>query len=66
MQPIANWESVGLIFLLASDIVIRLVSNYALLVPNKGAKSKLRGIKQKKIQIIPLNLDLDLLFRTDA
>ena len=29
----------------------------------KGAKSRLRGIKQKKIQIIPLNLDLDLSFR---
>ena len=38
----------------------RLVSNYALLLPNKGAKSRLRGIKQKKIQIIPMTLDLDL------
>ena len=38
----------------------RPVSNYALLIPNKGAKSRLRGIKQKKIQIIPLNLDLVL------
>ena len=41
----------------------RLVPNYTLLLPNKGAKSTLRGIKQKKIPIIPLNLDLDLLFR---
>ena len=31
----------------------RLDSNYALLLPNKGAKSRLRGIKQKKTQIIP-------------
>ena len=37
--------------------------DYALLLPNKGAKSRLRGIKQKKIPIIPLNLDVDLLFR---
>ena len=36
--------------------------NYTLLIPNKGAESRLSGIKQKKIQIIPLNLDLDLLF----
>ena len=41
----------------------RLVSSYALLIPNKEAKSRLRGIKQKKFQIIPLNLDLALLFR---
>ena len=40
-----------------------LVSNYALLIPNKGAKSRLRVIKRKKVQIIPLNLDSDLLFR---
>ena len=26
----------------------RLVSNYTLLLPNKGAKSRLRGIKQKE------------------
>ena len=44
-------------------MINRLLSNYALLIPNKGAKSRLRGIKQKKIQIIPLNLDLDLVFR---
>ena len=41
----------------------RLPSNYALLLPNNRAKSRLRGIKQKKIQFIPLNIDLDLLFR---
>ena len=38
-----------------------LVSNYAVLFPNKRAKSTLRGIKQRKIQIILLNLDLDIL-----
>ena len=43
--------------------VNRLVSNHALLLPDKGAKSSLRGIKHKKIQIMLLNLDLDLLFR---
>ena len=40
-----------------------LVSNYVLLLPNKEAKSISRGIRQKKIEIIPLNLDFDLLFR---
>ena len=33
---------------------------YALLTPNKWMKSGLRGTKQKKIQIIPLNLDLSV------
>ena len=41
----------------------RIVSNYALMIPMKGAKLRLRGIKQKKIHIIALNLDLDLSFR---
>ena len=40
--------------------LLRRVSNYALPLPNEGPKPRLRGIKQKKIQIIPLNHDLDL------
>ena len=43
-------------------MINRLPCKYSLLIPNKGAKSRLRE-KKKKIQIIPLNLDLDLLFR---
>lgn len=44
-------------------MINRLPCKYSLLIPNKGAKSRLREKKRKKIQIIPLNLDLDLLFR---
>ena len=41
-----------------------LVSNYALLIPNKvEVEVEVEGYKTKKIQIIPPNLDLDLLFR---
>ena len=41
----------------------KLVLNFALLFPNKGAKPRLRCIKTKKIQIIPWSLELDPLFR---
>ena len=34
----------------------RLVSNYALMVTNKSTETRLRGIKQNKVEIIPLSL----------
>ena len=40
----------------------RLFSNYAQLLPNKGAKSRLRGMKQNKIQINPLEPRLGSFF----